>query len=171
MPRLNFWTLVTVLTWLMLIVLLFVPVGSVLLSSLYDKSGNLTLDNYVAFFTTPRFGRAFVNTLVVGFGGLCGALLLGLDHMALCVSRFQITGGRLISLLAILALVSPPFIGAYSWIVLRGGGRCPCRVPSHRHRTAADLRPRRDPHRLFVQVLSVRLPDGFGGIEQRQSLP
>ncbi len=42
--------------------------------------------------------------------------------MAFCISRFHIAGGRVVSLLAILALVSPPFIGAYSWIVLFGAG-------------------------------------------------
>ena len=50
-----------------------------------------------------------------------GALILG-SIMGFCISRFHIAGGRFVSLLAILALVSPPFIGAYSWIVLFGAG-------------------------------------------------
>lgn len=121
MPRFNFWTGVMVLTWLLLISLLFVPVGSVLLSSLYDQAGNFTFANYQKFFAETRFHQAFFNTLVVGFGGLAGALVLG-SIMAFCVSRFEIRGGKFVSLLAILALVSPPFIGAYSWIVLFGAG-------------------------------------------------
>ena len=121
MPRLNFWTVVAILTWLLLLGLLFVPVGSVLLSSFYDEAGNFTLVNYAKFLSEPRFHQAFLNTLVVGFGGLIGALLLG-SIMAFCISRFVIAGARFVSLLAILALVSPPFIGAYSWIVLFGGG-------------------------------------------------
>src|SRR5690606_30785955 len=121
MPRLNFWTLVSISTWLLLLVLLFLPVGSILISSVYDDAGNLTLANYARFLSEPRFHRAFLNTLVVGFGGLAGALLLG-SIMAFCISRFVIVGSRFVSLLAILALVSPPFIGAYSWIVLFGGG-------------------------------------------------
>ena len=121
MPRLNFWTLVAIFTWLLLIGLLFLPVGSVLLSSFYDEAGNFTFGNYVKFLSEPRFHEAFFNTLVVGFGGLAGALLLG-SIMAFCISRFVIAGSRFVSLLAILALVSPPFIGAYSWIVLFGGG-------------------------------------------------
>jgi iron(III) transport system permease protein len=121
MPRLNFWTIVAILTWLLLLGLLFVPVGSVLLSSFYDEAGNFTLVNYAKFLSEPRFHQAFLNTLVVGFGGLIGALLLG-SIMAFCISRFVIAGARFVSLLAILALVSPPFIGAYSWIVLFGGG-------------------------------------------------
>src|SRR5690606_22025948 len=104
-----------------LLLLLFLPVGSVLLSSFFDQSGNATLENYWNFASDERFQRAFFNTLVVGFGGLAGALILG-SIMAFCISRFQIAGSRFVSLLAILALVSPPFIGAYSWIVLFGAG-------------------------------------------------
>ncbi len=121
MRRFEFWTIVTILTWGMLALLLFVPVGTVLLSSFFDQSGNLTGGNYLKFVSEPRFRQAFINTLVAGFGGLAGALLLG-SIMAFCVSRFVIAGGRFVSLLAILALVSPPFIGAYSWIVLFGAG-------------------------------------------------
>jgi iron(III) transport system permease protein len=119
--RLDFWTLVTFATWAMLLLLLVIPVGSVLLSSFVDRSGNTTLANYLNFVSDPRYQRAFVNTLIVGFGGLVGAIVLG-SIMAFCISRFQIKGGRFVSLLAILALVSPPFIGAYSWIVLFGAG-------------------------------------------------
>jgi iron(III) transport system permease protein len=121
MSRLNFWTLVSIFTWLLLLLLLFLPVGSVLMSSFYDGAGNFTLANYAKFLSEPRFHKAFLNTLVVGFGGLAGALLLG-SIMAFCISRFVIRGSRFVSLLAILALVSPPFIGAYSWIVLFGAG-------------------------------------------------
>lgn len=119
--RPNFWTLVAIFTWALLILLLFIPVGSVLTSSLYDRSGQFSFTNYATFFSEPRFFTAFVNTLVVGFGGLIGALILG-SIMGFCISRFHIAGGRFVSLLAILALVSPPFIGAYSWIVLFGAG-------------------------------------------------
>jgi len=119
--RFDFWTLVMLATWAILLLLLFLPVGSVLLSSFFDQSGNATLENYWNFASDERFQRAFFNTLVVGFGGLAGALILG-SVMAFCISRFQIAGSRFVSLLAILALVSPPFIGAYSWIVLFGAG-------------------------------------------------
>ena len=117
--RIGFWTVVSLLAWLILAVLLVIPLGSVLLSSVHDPAGGLTLANYERFFTTPRFRTAFLNTLIVGFGGLAGSLVLG-SIMAFCMARLEIRGSRLISLMAILALVSPPFIGAYSWIVLFG---------------------------------------------------
>jgi iron(III) transport system permease protein len=119
--RFDFWKLVSFGTWAILLILLVIPVGSVLLSSFVDRSGDTTLANYINFMSEPRYQRAFMNTLVVGFGGLFGAMLLG-SIMAFCISRFQIKGSKFVSLLAILALVSPPFIGAYSWIVLFGAG-------------------------------------------------
>jgi len=72
MSRFGFWTIVLILTWLLLAVLLFVPVGSVLVSSLYDNAGNFTLGNYLKAIGDERIQRAFVNTLLVGFGGLAG---------------------------------------------------------------------------------------------------
>ncbi len=119
--RIGFWTIVGALAWLILLSLLVAPLGSVLLSSLQDQAGNFTLANYERFIGTPRFRAAFLNTLLIGFGGLAGSLVLG-AAMAFCMARLEIRGSRFVSLLAILALVSPPFIGAYSWIVLFGSG-------------------------------------------------
>ena len=70
--RPNFWTLVAIFTWALLILLLFLPVGSVLTSSLYDRSGQFSFTNYLTFFSEPRFFTAFVNTLVVGSAGWWG---------------------------------------------------------------------------------------------------
>ena len=89
--RLSFWTLVSVFAWVILIALLVVPLGSVLLSSLQDQAGDFTLANYARFVETPRFRTAFVNTLIVGFGGLVGSLLLG-SAMAFCMARIEIRG-------------------------------------------------------------------------------
>ena len=111
--RPDFWTLVAVGAWAILIVLLLIPLGLVLVSSFRDESGQLTLANWQRLFTSARYFNALVNTLIVGFGGLAGALLLG-SIMAFCMARIQIAGGRFVSMMAILALVSPPFIGAYS---------------------------------------------------------
>lgn len=119
--RPDFWTLVAVAAWAILIVLLLIPLGLVLVSSFRDESGQLTLANWQRLFTNARYFNALVNTLIVGFGGLAGALLLG-SVMAFCMARIRIKGGRFVSMMAILALVSPPFIGAYSWIVLFGSG-------------------------------------------------
>jgi iron(III) transport system permease protein len=50
---------------------------------------------------------------------MLGAMLLGLPLAAL-TARYVIRGRQLLATLAVLALVSPPFIGAYAWIMMLG---------------------------------------------------
>lgn len=119
--RWGFWTLVSIGAWAILFAFLILPLGSILVSSLRDDAGHLTFANWAQLFARARYWNAFLNTLVVGFGGLVGAMLLG-SVMAFCMARIEIRGQRFVAMLAILALVSPPFIGAYSWIVLFGSG-------------------------------------------------
>jgi len=115
----GFWTLTPWFAWAILLVFLILPLGAVLTSSLRGETGGLSFENWARLFSSQRYLTALVNTLIVGAGGLAGALLLG-GTMAFCLSRLHIRGARAASMLAILALVSPPFIGAYSWIVLFG---------------------------------------------------
>ena len=75
--------------------------------------------HYVEIFTTKVYQRAIGNTFIAGFGGMTGALILGVT-LAFVTTRFHIYGRALIQTLAVIALVSPPFIGAYAWIVLFG---------------------------------------------------
>ncbi|MBU2888088.1 iron ABC transporter permease [Celeribacter halophilus] len=104
----------------MLAVLLFLPILSVFVISFEDaETGRFTLENYVEIFTRRYYVSALSNTLIVGFAGMIGACLLGVP-LAFCMSRFQLRGRTLISTMAVLALVSPPFIGAYAWIMLLG---------------------------------------------------
>ena len=50
---------------------------------------------------------------------MTGALVLGLT-LAVLTTRFRIRGRAIVTTLAVIALISPPFIGAYAWIILFG---------------------------------------------------
>lgn len=116
----SFWTSVMVAACVMLAVLLFWPILSVFVISFEDQdTGQFTLANYAQIFSRRYYLTAFSNTLIVGVAGMLGACLLGVP-LAFCMSRFQLRGRALISTMAVLALVSPPFIGAYAWIMLLG---------------------------------------------------
>ena len=120
LPRPDFWTLMTIVCVLMLFVLLVLPVFSMFFVSFFDgKTGDFTFDNYVQVFTRNYYLKGFKNTLLVGSPGTIGACLIGVP-LAFFTSRFHIRGRALISTLAILVLVSPPFIGAYAWIMMLG---------------------------------------------------
>jgi len=113
------WRLVQIAVWAVLGLLLLWPLSTVLRSSLIDPHGAIGLRNYGEILANPRFIGALGNTLLAGTGGAVGALLLGVI-LAFLVTRYHLRGRVLIQTLAVLALVSPPFIGAYAWIVLFG---------------------------------------------------
>ena len=114
------WKLIQILAWLILFALLLWPLSSILSASFIDNdTGKPALSNYIEVFETRAFRRAFWNTLLAGMGGMVGSLVIGVT-LAWITARNVIFGNNTIKLLAILALVSPPFIGAYAWIVLFG---------------------------------------------------
>ncbi len=114
------WMVVLAGSWCIIVFLLLWPLSSVLLASFRDNdTGGLALTNYIEVFTAKSYRRAIGNTLIAGLGGMSGALVLGVT-LALVTTRFRIRGRVIIQTLAVVALVSPPFIGAYAWIVLFG---------------------------------------------------
>ena len=118
--RPDFWTLVTLLAFAVLGVLLLWPLSSIFGASFTDNATReFTLANYAKVLGQPFFRTALMNTLIVGIGGMLGAMLLGLPLAAL-TARYVIRGRQFLATLAVLALVSPPFIGAYAWIMMLG---------------------------------------------------
>lgn len=114
------WRVVLVLAWLVLFALLIWPLSSIVSASLTDNdTGRFSFGNFQEIWETRAYRRAVVNTFIAGTGGMLGSVLIGVT-LACITARFVIYGKQTIQLLAILALVSPPFIGAYSWIVLFG---------------------------------------------------
>jgi iron(III) transport system permease protein len=118
--RFDFWTAVLLLVVALVAVLLVWPLSSIFVASLIDnRTGVVTLDNYARVLGQPFFRTALINSLLVGLGGMAGAMALGVP-LAVLTTRYVIGGRNLISTVAVLALVSPPFIGAYAWIMMLG---------------------------------------------------
>jgi iron(III) transport system permease protein len=117
---LDIWSGALIVTWAIVAILLLYPLWSVLQSSLVDNdSGAVTIGNYIEVVSSAVYQRALINTFIAGFGGMAGALVLGVT-LAFLITRHRIRGAAFVSTLAVVALVSPPFIGAYSWIILFG---------------------------------------------------
>ena len=118
--RLDFWSIVMGVALLIVGVMLVWPIAQVLLMGLFDSTTHdVTLVHYKKILTHPYYVGALWNTIIVGVGGMLGACLLGVP-LAYCTARYVIKGRSIIATLAVMALVSPPFIGAYSWIVVLG---------------------------------------------------
>ena len=118
--RPDFWTFVTVLGYAIVAFFLVYPLFNIFKFAFLDKvTGALSFSNLQEFFGKAYYRVSFLNTLVVSVGGTVGALLLGIP-LAFFTTRYRIFGKALLSTLAVMALLSPPFIGAYSWIMLLG---------------------------------------------------
>jgi iron(III) transport system permease protein len=118
--RLDFWSGVMALALAVVSLLLVWPIVQVLQMGFLDpQTQGFTLANYLKVLTHPYYLGALWNTVIIGVGGMVGACLLGVP-LAYFTARYVIKGRSLIATLAVLALVSPPFIGAYSWVVVAG---------------------------------------------------
>jgi len=87
--------------------------------SFQDASGAFTLGNYVEIVSRWRYIVGYRNSLALGFSVACLCLLLAVP-MAWGVSRTNMPCKNLIQILVLATFVTPPFLGATSWILLAG---------------------------------------------------
>ena len=116
----DFWNIVTIIFFLLAAVFLIYPlIGLLIRSFLSSEGGNFTLYNYFEFFNLPYYFRTLKNSFAISFTTTLLALMLGVP-MAYFVSRYNIPGKKVLNIMIIISLLSPPFIGAYAWILLLG---------------------------------------------------
>src|SRR5258705_6138504 len=80
---------------------------------------SLTLANFSRFFTAASYQRALWNSVYSGVAATLLATMIALP-MAYAVARIDIPFRGLISAMSVVPLISPPFIGAYAWIIVLG---------------------------------------------------
>jgi len=115
----NFWNVVKYASILLLLVFLVYPLISIVFRSLFNNDGGLTLKYYKTFFTKAYYYRTLMHSVKVSFITTVLAVAVGVP-LAYITTRFNIFAKKLINILIIMSLMSPPFIGAYSWIMLLG---------------------------------------------------
>ncbi len=119
MIRWDFWSLVTGGALVALAIFLLYPFSSLIWRSFITESGQFTLRNYGDFFRLPYYYRTLTNSMSVCVTTTLLATAIGLP-LAYITTRYNIWGKKLLNLMIIMSLLSPPFIGAYSWILLLG---------------------------------------------------
>jgi iron(III) transport system permease protein len=116
----DLWTSLTLVGLLILAILVVWPLWNVFSASFYAEFTNeFGLANYATFFGSRYFRRALFNSLYVSFMGTLLSLAIGLP-LAVIAARYDLKGKALLRILVLLSLISPPFIGAYAWIMLLG---------------------------------------------------
>ncbi len=119
-PKVDFWFFVKVIVILAMLFFLVYPFSTLITRSFFSKKvDGMTFDNYATFFSKKYYLDALKNTLYITFFSSLTCLLVGAP-MAYLMTRYNIFGKKIIYVCIILALMSPPFIGAYSWILLFG---------------------------------------------------
>ena len=118
--RRDLWWLVTVSAFFTVLAFLVYPLVTVLLTSFSGEEKRFVLvENYQRFFTHRYYYSSIINSLYLSTLATIGALALG-TSLAFAVARYPLPGKAFLRTAANLSLLSPPFIGAYSWIVLFG---------------------------------------------------
>lgn len=114
------------LCYALLIFLIIYPLGQLFASSVREVRGEgatsvtvWTLAHFRDFFALRYYRSALDHSLYVGFMVTLLSTLIGVP-LAAAVARWNVPGRALLRALIVLPLVSPPFIGAYSWILLLG---------------------------------------------------
>ncbi len=118
--RWDFWKIVTIVILLIFLVFLIYPMVSMLIKGFQDPAtGEWTLKHYQKFFHKRYYYRALINSFKVTFSVTILAVLTGVP-IAYFMSYYHIKGRGLLEIIIIISMMSPAFIGAYSWILLLG---------------------------------------------------
>ncbi|GAB1483149.1 iron ABC transporter permease [Treponema sp.] len=118
--KIDLWTMVTMGGFALVAIFLVYPLSDVFRYSFTNKeTGAIALTNWVEFLSKTYYLKAFSNSIFVAVATTFFSVLLGVP-LAFFTSRYRIFGSSLLNTVAVLALLSPPFIGAYSWITMLG---------------------------------------------------
>jgi iron(III) transport system permease protein len=120
MFRPDFWKVTTVVFFLLAAAFIIYPLIGLFYRSFLTPDGTtLTFSNYTDFFRLPYYFRTLKNSFVLSSATTVLSVLLGVP-MAYVVSRYNIPGKKTLNIMIVISLLSPPFIGAYAWIMLLG---------------------------------------------------
>jgi len=104
---------------LLLATLVLLPMFWLVVTSFRDDAGRFTLDQYRQFFTDASFLKPLFTTLWTSatVGVLCVAVAAPMGWL---VARTDLPGKRLLRILILASFVTPPFLGAFAWVLLGG---------------------------------------------------
>jgi len=118
--KLDFWTIVTLVIAAIFALFLVYPLFSLFAGGFRDPDTQaLTLNNFLKFFQKKYYYRTLLHSFLVTSCTTVLAVAIGAP-LAYFTSVYKIKCKGLIDILIIISMLSPPFIGAYSWIVLGG---------------------------------------------------
>ena len=143
--RLDIWGFITLFTIVLYALFLIYPMAFLVKHALFNaETGKFTLGEFEKFFSKSYYFATLFNSFKLSITATLLAVAIG-TPLAYVFSIYKIKGKNFLSMLIIIASMSAPFIGAYSWILLLG---------------------RNGVITSFLGNLGIHTPDiyGFGGI-------
>ena len=141
----DIWKIFTFIILIGLLLFLVYPIIKLLISSVYIGGEKFSFQEFEKFFSKPYYFQTLANSLKISIlATLCTIIIA--TPIAYIMSMYEIKGNAILNIVIVIASMSAPFIGAYSWILLLG-------------RSGIITR-------FFTNVLSTSMPDiyGFKGI-------
>jgi iron(III) transport system permease protein len=116
----DFWTVVTGLAVVIFGLFLVYPLLSLFISSFQDPAtGLVTMENFAKFFRKKYYYQSLINSMWVTTCVTILSIIIG-TALAYFMTAFKVKFKSAVEVLVIISMLSPPFIGAYSWILLGG---------------------------------------------------
>lgn len=118
--RWDFWTLITAIAIVVFGIFLIYPLFSLFTTAFIDPShGTFTMDNFLKFFERKYYYQSMINSMWVTTCVTVLSIIIG-TALAYMMTAFKVKGKSFLEVCIIISLLSPPFIGAYSWILIGG---------------------------------------------------
>ena len=118
--KMDFWFFTKFFVIVAMCLFIVYPFYTILTKSVFsNKVEGLTLYNFIRFFSKPYYYQTLIRSIVVCSATVLTTTIIGVP-IAYVMTRYNIAGKQLLHIFIIMSLMSPPFIGAYSWILLMG---------------------------------------------------
>ena len=124
--RIDFWSFMTFVALIFFGLFLIYPLTHLVTNAFQsvDNLGHFSLSNFVKFVSTDYYRQAIWNSIKVTIVSTILASVIGVS-LVYITTNIKIFGSRVINVLIVVSMFSPPFIGAYSWIFdVRTRGKC-----------------------------------------------
>jgi iron(III) transport system permease protein len=117
--KFDFWFFAKSGIFFLFLFFLVYPFLNMFLRSFTSTDGSFSLEYFQMFAEFKYYYQTLWNSLNVSITSTILSVLIGAP-LAYVMNRYNVWGKKVINVLIIMSLMSPPFIGAYSWILLLG---------------------------------------------------
>lgn len=107
------------LIWTFLIVFVLYPLTRIFYDAFTDETGQLTIANFIEFFTDPFYLRSLWKSMILGVAAVITTSVIGIA-VAFLLIRYEFPYRNLFSYLTMLPMILPPLVGVLGFVFILG---------------------------------------------------